>query len=374
MQFASSSGSAPERLGRCGATGFASGVDAIGPNCTFVGRRQWHRSTLLIGSCARNIRHALEEYAQAQVTSLLDAAGSNGDSSEGGGVLIFEDQQRAGDPDGTRAALREWAARDRRVRLLLAQPLLYPRWSRTQRLALCRNMLAYEAARLPAQGVYVAVDLDCRTPPAAEVAGVLSSMLAWRATASAAASTAPSTAAPRWDVLTANTRAPTYYYDRWALRSHTLTLDYDCWFNATQRRAHGSCPEYAITIDRDAPPFAVESAFGGLGLYRAAAVRAALAAQCQYRGTKNSYMCEHVPFHLCMTEHRLAIGVLPSLTVHCGRTEVKPQRKTVHLHTNGTVSVSDLRAVRLSADGALAATSRARGTSSRRPSRTGRGR
>ena len=212
--------------GHCTSAGWA--LDGVGPNCTYVGRRHWHRSTLLIGSCARNVRKSLEQHSRAFVTALLDTASAS--HSDSVGALIFEDEQRSGDPDGTRAALRSWAALDSRIRLLLAQPLLYPRWSRTQRLALCRNMIAHEAARLPENGVYVALDLDCHTPPAAEVFAVLSARLL-----------APPKSAESWDVLTTNTRQPAFYYDRWALRSRMLTLDYDCWFNATEKRARGGC-------------------------------------------------------------------------------------------------------------------------------------
>lgn len=322
---AAPTGAAVARLGHCTSAGWA--ADGIGPNCTYVGRRQWHRSTLLVGSCARNVRSALEQHAQAWITSLLDTASAG--NTDGVGALIFEDEQRSGDPDGTRAALRAWAVRDTRIRLMLAQPLLYPRWSRTQRLALCRNMIAYEAARLPDKGVYLALDLDCHTPPAPEVLAVVTQRLL-----------AP---ASSWDVLTSNTRQPSLYYDRWALRSRTLTLDYDCWFNATERRARGSCTEYAITIDPTAALFAVESAFNGLGLYRAAAVRTALDAQCRYRGTKNSYLCEHVPFHVCMGQQRLRIGVLPSLLTSCGPTSVTARPVRVEMHANGSVQVHDHR-------------------------------
>lgn len=341
------------RDGRCTAGGWT--TDGDGPNCTFVGKRSWRGSALLVGSCARNVRRSLERYAQAQVTSLLSAAAVLG----GGGVLVFEDEQRSGDPDGTRAALREWAARDRRVRLLLAQPLLYPRWSRTQRLALCRNMLAHEAARLPERGVYVSIDLDCRTPAAAEVVGVLTSMLP-----ALAGEVATAVTRREWDVLTANTRPPAYYYDRWALRSQALTLDYDCWFNTTQRRQRGACPDYAITLDPEAPPLSVDSAFNGLGLYRASAMRRALAADCRYRGTKNSYMCEHVPFHLCMRAASLSIGVLPALTVECGPTIVAPRHTRVRLLANGSVHVVQPPAV---APALHVASSSRRHFSSKRP-------
>jgi hypothetical protein len=58
-----------------------------------------------------------------------------------------------------------------------------------------------------------------------------------------------------------------------------------------------------------------------------------------YRGTKNSYLCEHVPFHMCMRRRGLVIGVLPSLAVECGATIVNPRHNRVHLHANGSVSV-----------------------------------
>ena len=303
------------RRGTCSAGGWAplrAGSPADGPNCTYIGRRDWH-GALLVGSCARNVRPALEQHQRAWVTSLLDRTA--------GSLLIFEDEQRAGDPDGTRAALRGWAAADDRVRLLLAQPLLYPQWSRTQRLALCRNQLVREAAAsLSAHGTFLSLDLDCHAPPVDRLVRVIASM-----------------ATQPWDVLTVNTRAPTLYYDRWALRSNTLGLNYDCWFNSTQRKMHGSCPEYAITIDPAAPTLAVDSAFNGLGLYRAAALRSG--ADCRYRGTKNSYMCEHVPYHLCLRKHRLAIGVLPSLATACGAPILSRRRRHIHYLANGSVQM-----------------------------------
>jgi hypothetical protein len=308
---------AEEVLGRCSSEGWS--LDGTGPNCTYVGGRIW-RAQLLVGSCARNIRAALDGHSREWITSLLDQVNSH---EKGAAAMVFEDEQRSGDPDGTRRALRAWAAQDTRVRLILAAPLLYPRWSRTQRLALCRNMLIREAARkLRERGTFVSVDLDCRPPPAPTVAHAIATMNVQR----------------RWDVLTVNTPPPAFYYDRWALRSSTLGLDYDCWFNASQKRAHGGCFDYAITIDAAAPPFAVDSAFNGLGIYRASSLRSA--PSCEYRGTKNSYLCEHVPFHLCLRSHGAAIGVLPSLAVDCGATVTAPKRlKRVSYLANGTLHV-----------------------------------
>jgi hypothetical protein len=64
---------APTRQGFCTDDGWAAA--GVGPNCTFVGKRIRRDSGLLVGSCARNIRRSLEQYAQAQVTALLTAAG-----------------------------------------------------------------------------------------------------------------------------------------------------------------------------------------------------------------------------------------------------------------------------------------------------------
>lgn len=304
------SGTATETSGVCASTGWSD--FGTGPNCTYVGSRDWIGRELMVGACARNVRVQLERHSQRWITSLLDAAA--------GGVLIFEDSQRAGDPDGTRGALRAWAARDARVRLLLAAPLLYPKWSRTQRLALCRNMIVQEAARvLPEQGALVAIDLDCHAPAADVITSALATMSTLR----------------QWDVLTANTQPPTYYYDRWALRSRVLGLDYDCWFNSTQKRLRGGCPDIAISVDPAAAPIAVDSAFNGLGLYRAAALR--VASDCRYRGTKNSYLCEHVPFHLCMRAHHLRLALMPSLSTSCGAPILSGRQRTVRYLADGTV-------------------------------------
>lgn len=295
-----------EHEGVCSAAGWA--IGGTGPNCTYVGQRAWRwppqRPGVMIGSCARNVKAQLERHTKAWAEAVLTLVD--------GGMVIFEDSQRAGDPDGSRVALREWAAADVRVRLILAQPLLYPKWSRTQRLALCRNMLLHEAiAQLPPQGFLASVDIDCDAGEPATVAALL------HGTALAAgwpsvppgpvlAGSAASSVTRPWDVLTFN--SPKRYYDRWALRSTLLELDYDCWFNKTAKK-RGTCPNMDIAIDRAAPPFEVDSAFNGLGLYRADALQRAAAAGCAYKGTKNSYMCEHVPFHLCLV--RLRARMLP---------------------------------------------------------------
>jgi hypothetical protein len=129
-----------------------------------------------------------------------------------------------------------------------------------------------------------------------------------------------SMAAPdaRWDVLTSN--SPGRYYDTWALRSSLLGLDYDCWFGGRSiARGLGKCDEARVRVDQGAPAFAVNSSFNGIGLYRMAALHPpANASQCRYHGSRNSLICEHVPFNLCLRSHGLRVGVLPSLVADCG--------------------------------------------------------
>ena len=128
---------------------------------------------------------------------------------------------------------------------------------RAQRLALCRNALFHEAQRLqlPANGAILSLDLDCTHPPADELAEALRYMF-W----------SPGRA---WDALTANSSPR--YRDRWALRSRTLGVDYDCWKDSRRVARSGSCFDHSIVIDPAAPPFA-----GTLGRGRNARVRGEL--------------------------------------------------------------------------------------------------
>jgi hypothetical protein len=70
---------------------------------------------------------------------------------------------------------------------------------------------------------------------------------------------------------------------------------------------------------------------------------------CAYRGTKNSYLCEHVPFHLCLRSLGMRIALLPRVEVKCGRPILyAPPKRTVRVLANGTViaSASRTRATR----------------------------
>jgi hypothetical protein len=110
--------------------------------------------------------------------------------------------------DGTMKLLLNFAARNQRVRILLANGKR-PNERRTVRLGFCRNVLLHEALRMHSE-VLVMLDLDCKAtlePPllAQAVLGLASDRAIWHA-------------------LSFNSLPN--YYDFWALRSTALGVDY----------------------------------------------------------------------------------------------------------------------------------------------------
>src|SRR5207249_3059391 len=110
------------------------------------------------------------------------------------------------------------------------------------------------------------------------------------------------------------------YYDVWALR-HPVWCPNDCWQEA---RLHSGAmganlavqvfvASRQVHIDPAAPPFRVNSAFGGLGIYR---LSDALTGRYQGIEVDGNLVCEHVPFHRSIAE-RTGHGfeILPSLLV-----------------------------------------------------------
>ena len=142
-----------ELHGKCTQSGWRrAATSATAPNCTYIGSRHWRAPvapdvpSLMVGSCAKGVRAALEEHSIAWLESL-------GSTFRADAYAIFVYWDDDGDRDGTQSALRGWARRNRQVHLVLAPPLRAPNWYRTQRLALCRNVLLGEGLlRLPAHG------------------------------------------------------------------------------------------------------------------------------------------------------------------------------------------------------------------------------
>lgn len=104
---------------------------------------------------------------------------------------------------------------------------------------------------------------------------------------------------PRWTAFFANQR--NRYYDIWALRHRTWCPE-DCWKQVRLRPASMSFDDAEslyvskrqIRLDPRSGFVPVESAFGGLGLYRLQLLR-----ECRYVGIDGDghQICEHVAFH-----------------------------------------------------------------------------
>lgn len=131
-----------------------------------------------------------------------------------------------------------------------------------------------------------------------------------------------------WDVVTANQRDA--YYDIWALR-HPDWCPVDCHVQYTRLRAMFGHPRaLAIAIHsrmaRVSPRAAwieVDSAFGGLAIYRRDALLAG-----QYSGVQGGQsVCEHVPLHAQLRANGFRIFINPALinahrTDHSARTRL----------------------------------------------------
>lgn len=119
-----------------------------------------------------------------------------------------------------------------------------------------------------------------------------------------------------WDVLTANQNGK--YYDVWALR-HPRWCPDDCWETARQltplfgnRKAiklavHGK----QVRLQRDAGLIEVDSAFGGLAIYR---TEAFLAGRYEGMTADGREVCEHVSFHAALRSQGFRIFINPAMT------------------------------------------------------------
>ena len=212
--------------------------------------------------------------------------------------------------DGTDEALFAWAASSAQHHVIRLDGLAKAVPDRVDRLAMARNFyLEFWRSHMSQRFEQVLVmDLDGpnESIDAAEFARVVAAQPAG------------------WDGLFPNQLKA--YYDIYALRHDTWCPD-DCWEDvraATRKRtlrqpfksARGRAARKFFVYDRqikippDHPPFRVRSAFGGLGLYRAAALT-----NCWY-GTKTAAgapCCDHVVVNEEITRRGGKLFVLPSL-------------------------------------------------------------
>jgi len=119
-----------------------------------------------------------------------------------------------------------------------------------------------------------------------------------------------------WDACTANQRGP--YYDVWALRHPTWCAN-DCWAQFRFMRKFVADSKVAkfvsiyskmMVIPPESDWIAVDSAFGGLAIYRRELFESG-----RYAGlTENdAQVCEHVAFHAAMRERGYRIYINPGL-------------------------------------------------------------
>lgn len=119
-----------------------------------------------------------------------------------------------------------------------------------------------------------------------------------------------------WDVCAANQLGP--YYDIWALR-HPLWAANDCWLEHRFLSQFSTRPEdlaYAcvfskmITLPPDSEWIEVDSAFGGMAIYRKS-----ILSQIAYVGLYENGMelCEHVPLHMSIRAAGGKIFINPAL-------------------------------------------------------------
>lgn len=129
-----------------------------------------------------------------------------------------------------------------------------------------------------------------------------------------------------WDMVAANQHAP--YYDVWALR-HRLWSPNDCWAQVRWFTARGMDRQAAlfacvyarmIPIARHEPWIEVDSAFGGLAIYRREMFAPELGASYHGVTQEGDDICEHVPFHRMLRDQGARLFINPAL-INAGWTE-----------------------------------------------------
>ena len=126
--------------------------------------------------------------------------------------------------------------------------------------------------------------------------------------------------AEEWDACFANQSK--VYYDIWALR-HKTWCPNDCWKTyefflnhgmSKHRALHAAVYSRMFNIDSNEDPIEVNSAFGGLGIYKKHAILTSA-----YIGLDDNKeeICEHVNLHTTMRDKGLKLYIIPSL-INCG--------------------------------------------------------
>lgn len=256
-------------------------------------RKPLSLSKVLIVGLVRNCAEVIEREVQIINSAFSEAATVN--------FLVIESDS----DDGTLTEL-EMLSENENFNFVSLGNLRKQSPKRTERIALCRNRYIEElrANKQFSDVDYVVVaDLDGVNSQLNETA-VKS---CWQLTED-------------WDVCFANQSKA--YYDIWALR-HKMWSPNDCWQAYKFLLSHGKSKFSAlhaavysrmITIKCDADAIEVDSAFGGLGIYKKSALLSSKYIGLDENGEE---FCEHVSLHKTMREKGLRLYIVPSL-INCG--------------------------------------------------------
>lgn len=216
--------------------------------------------------------------------------------------------------DNTTTLLRSWS-KDRNAHIVSAPGLAQRVPMRTVRLACARNAyLKIVRTYFSGYDHLVALDMDDVNAAPLDVTALKASLDFLRAEPDCAA-------------ITANQLG--LYYDLWALRDGDhcpgdiweTMLDNVVLRGQSEQRAFDAIFDKAsFAIAPDSTPISVDSAFGGLAIYRMSAV---IANKRRYEGFKHKTMpgprtvglqvCEHVSFNQGLREQGLKIYIMPGL-------------------------------------------------------------
>lgn len=250
-------------------------------------------SKILIVGLARNCENVIEREVLKISSAFSEAKDIN--------FLVIESDS----DDKTLAALEKLSVNDWFEFITLGKLRnQYPK--RTERIARCRNRYLEDIKTNPKYGdidFVVVADLD----------GVNSEL-------TTAAIKSCWTLTEDWDACFANQSKA--YYDIWALR-HKIWCPNDCWQtysflfdNGVSKFAALQAAVYSrmICISQDKTPIEVDSAFGGLGIYKK---RAILSSSYVGLDDNEEEFCEHVHLHTIMRGKGLKLYIVPSL-INCG--------------------------------------------------------
>lgn len=246
----------------------------------------------VFAGCARSCAPFLDG-----VVANIEAFGSIYDSFE---LVIVENDSA----DGTRARLQEYAAKRGNVRLIDADGLDKAHPRRGDRLAVARNlyMNVVREARYDDCDDLVVIDFDdVNCQPIGPAAFEAARSWLWQE--------------PNRRGVFANS-AP-FYYDLWPLRHPTWCPD-DCWKRVRKAQSKIGLDEAVrryvasrqIPIMSDVAPILVDSAFGGLGIYKR---EATLGARYVGLDPDDDEVCDHVSFNAAVKGADGLLAIYPSL-------------------------------------------------------------